>query len=55
MGLRDAVAFDFVRRRVELARVVEDLAVLRRGPPAGTSVVTVGAAELFGTEFGVGY
>jgi RND family efflux transporter MFP subunit len=45
----------FVRRRVELARVVEDLAVLRRGPPAGTSVVTVGAAELFGTEFGVGH
>lgn len=45
----------FVRRRVELARVVEELAVLRRGPPAGTSVVTVGAAELFGTEFGVGH
>jgi hypothetical protein len=45
----------FVRRRVELARVIADLAVLRRGPPAGTSVVTVGAAELFGTEFGVGH
>ena len=45
----------FVRRRVELARVVEDVAVLRRGPPAGTRVVTVGAAELFGTEFGVGH
>ena len=45
----------FVRRRVELARVVEDLAVLRRAPPAGTAIVTVGAAELFGTEFGVGH
>jgi RND family efflux transporter MFP subunit len=45
----------FVRRRVELARVAQDLAVLRRGPQAGTSVVTVGAAELFGTEFGVGH
>jgi RND family efflux transporter MFP subunit len=45
----------FVRRRVELARVVQDLAVLRRGPPEGTPVVTVGAAELFGTEFGVGH
>jgi hypothetical protein len=22
------------------------------GPPAGTTIVTVGAAELFGTEFG---
>jgi hypothetical protein len=24
------------------------------GPPPGTAVVTVGAAELFGTEYGVG-
>ena len=30
------------------------LAVLGRGPPPGTVVVAVGAAELFGTEFGNG-
>ena len=31
-----------------------DLAVLSHGPPSGTEVVTVGAAELFGAEFGIG-
>jgi hypothetical protein len=28
--------------------------VLREGPPPGTTVVTVGAAELLGAELGVG-
>ena len=32
-----------------------DLAVLAAGPPVGATVVTAGAAELFGTEFGVGH
>ena len=36
----------FVRRRVALADLVGDTAVLRQGPPAGTRVVTAGAAEL---------
>ena len=31
-----------------------DVAVLRSGPPVGTTVVTVGAEELLGAEFGVG-
>lgn len=44
----------FVRQRVELIDVVNDVAVLSRGPAIGTRVVTTGAAELFGTEFGVG-
>ena len=44
----------FVRQRVALADVVGDTAVLRQGPRAGTRVVTIGAAELFGTEFGAG-
>jgi membrane fusion protein, heavy metal efflux system len=44
----------FVRQRVALADIVGDTAVLRQGPPVGTRVVTTGAAELFGTEFGVG-
>lgn len=42
----------FTRRRVELKHVVDSLAILARGPAAGTKVVTTGAAELFGTEFG---
>lgn len=42
----------FVRRRIEVDWVGSELAVLSRGPAAGTRVVTEGAAELFGTEFG---
>ena len=44
----------FVRRRVEVLHVDRGVAVLGAGPPAGTSVVTAGVAELFGTEFGIG-
>lgn len=44
----------FVRHRVTLTDVVGDAGVLQQGPVPGTRVVTVGAAELFGTEFGVG-
>ena len=44
----------FVRRPVEVRDVVDRLAVLSRGPAPGTRVVTAGAAELFGTEFGPG-
>ena len=45
----------YVRTRVELQRVFGDLAVLARGPESGTPVVTVGVAELAGTEFGVAH
>jgi RND family efflux transporter MFP subunit len=44
----------FVRTRVAVADIVDDLAVLSQGPPAGTQVVTDGAAEIFGVEFGAG-
>lgn len=44
----------YTRRRIEVRSVVESIAVLRRGPAEGTEVVTDGAAELFGTEFGTG-
>ena len=44
----------YVRQRVELHYVLEGLAVLSRGPAIGSKVVSAGAAELFGTEFGVG-
>lgn len=44
----------FVRRRVLVDRVAGADAILARGPGPGTKVVTSGAAELFGTEFGSG-
>jgi len=42
----------YARRRVEVAWVQDGAAVLTRGPEAGTVVVTAGAAELSGAEFG---
>ena len=44
----------FARRRVVVERVVGDLAALASGPKPGAKVVTDGAAELFGAEFGGG-
>ena len=44
----------FVRRRVEVKTQIGGKAVIERGLDAGTKVVTDGAAELFGTEFGAG-
>lgn len=44
----------FVRRRVDIDHVAGETAVLRRGPKPGARVVTAGAAELFGAEFGPG-
>lgn len=45
----------FVRRRVQIAYVTDEWAVLKQGPPAGAQVVTQGVAELFGAEFGVSH
>jgi hypothetical protein len=42
----------YTRRRVVVRYVAADTAVLESGPPPGTTVVTAGAAELFGTETG---
>ena len=42
------------RRRVEVQDVVNNLALLTRGPEVNTPVVISGAAELYGVEFGVG-
>ena len=44
----------FTRRRVSVRWVSDGTAVLQRGPQAGAKVVTAGAAELLGAEFGVG-
>jgi hypothetical protein len=43
----------YVRQRVVVGRIDNGQWVLRSGPAPGTSVVTVGAAELLGTEDGV--
>ena len=45
----------YARRRVQVARHSGDRAVIARGLTAGVKVVTAGAAELFGTEFGAGH
>jgi hypothetical protein len=43
----------FVRQRITVVSIQGDQAVLADGPAPGTPVVTVGAPELYGTEFGV--
>ena len=44
----------FVRAPITVTRIVGDDVIVSDGPAAGTKVVTVGAAELLGTEYGVG-
>lgn len=48
----DASGGVYIRRRVEVTDVVDGWAVIGRGIDVGLSVVAVGAAELFSTEFG---
>jgi hypothetical protein len=44
----------YVRHQVKVDYIDDDTAVLVQAPPMGTKVVSVGVAELFGTEFGIG-
>jgi hypothetical protein len=44
----------FVREPVTVESIEKELVVLSAGPAPGTAVVTVGAAELYGLEFGIG-
>ncbi len=44
----------YARLRTRVLYIQDGLAVLDKGLAIGTPVVTTGAAELFGTEFGVG-
>jgi hypothetical protein len=44
----------FVRARIVVDRTVGNVALLEAGPAPGTTVVTVGAPELWGTEYEVG-
>ena len=43
----------FVRAPVQVDRIDGARALLSAGPPTGTAVVSVGAAELYGAELGV--
>ena len=45
----------FVRQRIEVASESDGRALLARGLVSGAEVVTTGAAELFGTEFGAAH
>ena len=44
----------FVRTPVVIDHTTSETAYLSSGPPPGTEVVTVGASELLGAEYGVG-
>jgi hypothetical protein len=44
----------FVRQEVHVDRFAGDVAFLSKGPRVGTNVVTLGAAELYGSESGLG-
>lgn len=45
----------YVRQKIVIDRVEGDSVMLFDGPPAGTEVVTVGAAFVYGTEFEVAH
>jgi hypothetical protein len=45
----------YIREPITVELIEGDRAVLTAGPAAGTAVVSVGAAELYGTETGVGH
>jgi hypothetical protein len=45
----------YVRQEISIDHVAGDSVMLSDGPPAGTEVVTVGAAEVYGTEFEVAH
>ena len=45
----------YVREEINIDHVAGDSVMLSDGPPAGTDVVTVGAAEVYGTEFEVAH
>ena len=42
----------YIRAAVTVEKIADNKVQLQSGPPVGTDVVTVGAAELFGAEFG---
>ncbi|WEK38384.1 MAG: efflux RND transporter periplasmic adaptor subunit [Candidatus Pseudobacter hemicellulosilyticus] len=51
---RQTDSLSFERQRVEIERVEDQQAVIKRGLKGGEKIVITGTAELFGTEFGGG-
>lgn len=47
-------AREFIRHEIEIDYIDGDNVVLKSGPPNDTTIATVGAAELYGTEVGMG-
>ena len=45
----------FVRAAISVSEITDDTAFLTDGPAIGTEVVTIGTAELFGAELGIGF
>ena len=45
----------FIRQQITVEYIEDDVAYLTAGPEPGTEVATVGAAEIYGTEFEVGH
>jgi hypothetical protein len=43
----------YQRKPITVNQIDGEVALLSAGPPAGTQVVTVGAAELLGTEYNI--
>jgi hypothetical protein len=43
----------YMRQRISVTVIRGDLALLSAGPPVGAQVVTVGSAELLGTEYNI--
>lgn len=48
------VPLTYTRQAIVVEYIDGDTAVLTDGPPAGTAVVTVGVAELYGADTGIG-
>jgi len=49
----NTTARTYVRQPVTIAAISGNIALLSAGPPAGARVVTVGSAELLGTEYNI--
>ncbi len=44
----------YIRTPLKVETIVGDKVYLKEGPPAGTKLVTFGAVELYGIDFGIG-
>lgn len=47
-------AREFIRHKIEIDYIEGQNVVLKSGPPNDTTIATVGAVELYGTEVGMG-